>query len=142
MKQTKCRHSALEEDNRKQELAATPAVMTCVFCSVAFFPLHIGDHVFIGEDSVINAAQIGSYVHIGKNCIIVSVGGAQSLIETDTACFFLRKRDFHTGRTSIFDCFYTVVSFFRGLHGGGLFAGAAVCAEGLLRDRRQHGAAS
>ncbi|XP_013421988.1 dynactin subunit 5 [Lingula anatina] len=37
---------------------------------VAFFPLHIGDHVFIDEDSVINAAQIGSYVHIGKNCVI------------------------------------------------------------------------
>ncbi|TRY90756.1 hypothetical protein DNTS_004518 [Danionella cerebrum] len=37
---------------------------------VAFFPLHIGDHVFIEEDCVINAAQIGSYVHIGKNCVI------------------------------------------------------------------------
>lgn len=37
---------------------------------VAFFPLHIGDHVFVGEDSVINAAQIGSYVHIGKGCIV------------------------------------------------------------------------
>lgn len=37
---------------------------------VAFFPLHIGDHVLIGEDSIINAAQVGSYVHIGKNCVI------------------------------------------------------------------------
>lgn len=37
---------------------------------VAFFPLHIGDHVFIDEDSVVNAAQIGSYVFIGKNCVI------------------------------------------------------------------------
>ncbi|XP_046551709.1 dynactin subunit 5-like [Haliotis rubra] len=37
---------------------------------VAFFPLHIGDHVLIEEDSIINAAQVGSYVHIGKNCII------------------------------------------------------------------------
>lgn len=43
-----------------------------LFYRVAFFPLHIGDHVFVGEDSVINAAQIGSYVHIGKNCVIVS----------------------------------------------------------------------
>ena len=41
-------------------------------CSVAFFPLHIGDHVIIEEDCVINAAQVGSYVHIGKNCVIVS----------------------------------------------------------------------
>ncbi|KAG8007134.1 Dynactin subunit 5 [Nibea albiflora] len=38
--------------------------------TVAFFPLHIGDHVFIEEDCVVNAAQIGSYVHIGKNCVI------------------------------------------------------------------------
>ena len=40
--------------------------------SVAFFPLHIGDHVFIDEGSIVNAAQVGSYVHIGKNCVIVS----------------------------------------------------------------------
>ncbi|KAL1509761.1 hypothetical protein ABEB36_004448 [Hypothenemus hampei] len=40
---------------------------------VAFFPLSIGDHVFIGEKTLINAAQIGNYVHIGKNCIIVMV---------------------------------------------------------------------
>ena len=33
---------------------------------VAFFPLHIGDHVLIEEDCVVNAAQVGSYVHIGK----------------------------------------------------------------------------
>ncbi|XP_054718709.1 dynactin subunit 5-like [Uloborus diversus] len=37
---------------------------------VAFFPLHIGDHVFIDEDTVVNAAHVGSYVSIGKNCVI------------------------------------------------------------------------
>ncbi|KAL7641047.1 UNVERIFIED_CONTAM: hypothetical protein RMT77_008184 [Armadillidium vulgare] len=37
---------------------------------VAFFPLHIGDHVYIGEGSVVNAATLGSYVYIGKNCVI------------------------------------------------------------------------
>lgn len=39
---------------------------------VAFFPLHVGDHVFIGENTVVNAAVVGSYVYIGKNCVIVS----------------------------------------------------------------------
>jgi len=37
---------------------------------VAFLPMTIGDHVYIGEDSVVNAASIGSYVYIGKNCVI------------------------------------------------------------------------
>ena len=38
---------------------------------VAFFPLVIGDNVMIEEDTIINAASIGSCVHIGKNCVIV-----------------------------------------------------------------------
>ena len=38
--------------------------------SVAFLPMTIGDHVYIGEDSVVNAASIGSYVYIGKDCVI------------------------------------------------------------------------
>ncbi|RWS24724.1 hypothetical protein B4U80_00606 [Leptotrombidium deliense] len=37
---------------------------------VAFLPLNIGDHVYIGEDTVVNAGQIGSYVFIGNNCVI------------------------------------------------------------------------
>ncbi|XP_073821843.1 dynactin 5, p25 subunit [Musca autumnalis] len=37
---------------------------------IAFFPMHIGDHVFIGEDAVVSAAVIGSFVYIGKNAII------------------------------------------------------------------------
>lgn len=31
----------------------------------------IGDNVMIEEDTIINAASIGSYVHIGKDCFIV-----------------------------------------------------------------------
>jgi len=37
---------------------------------VAFFPMQIGDHVFIEDECVINAASIGSFVHIGKNSVI------------------------------------------------------------------------
>ena len=37
---------------------------------VAFFPMQIGDHVFIEDECVINAASIGSYVHIGRNSVI------------------------------------------------------------------------
>lgn len=43
-----------------------------MFFSVAFFPLQMGDHVFIGENTVVNAAVVGSYVYIGKNVVIVS----------------------------------------------------------------------
>ncbi|KAK9692505.1 hypothetical protein QE152_g35122 [Popillia japonica] len=37
---------------------------------VAFFPLTMGDNVYVGEKSIINAAVVGSYVYIGKNCVI------------------------------------------------------------------------
>lgn len=39
---------------------------------IAFFPMHIGDHVYIGEDAVVSAAVIGSFVYIGRNAIVVS----------------------------------------------------------------------
>ena len=41
-------------------------------CSGAFYPLQIGDNVYIGEGTVVNASSVGSYVYIGKNCVIVS----------------------------------------------------------------------
>lgn len=41
--------------------------------NVAFFPMVIGDHVFIGEGAIVSAAVIGSFVYIGKNAIIVSI---------------------------------------------------------------------
>lgn len=35
-----------------------------------YFPIHVGDYVFIENNCVIMASQIGSYVHIGRNSII------------------------------------------------------------------------
>ena len=40
---------------------------------VKFIPLQIGDYVIIEQNSIISAAKIGSFVNIGKNCIIVYV---------------------------------------------------------------------
>lgn len=34
------------------------------------YPLKMGDHVFIGPSSIIEAALIGSHVHISENCVI------------------------------------------------------------------------
>lgn len=33
-------------------------------------PLRIGDHVFVGENSVVQAATIGSHVHIEANAVV------------------------------------------------------------------------
>ncbi|KAI1635365.1 trimeric LpxA-like protein [Biscogniauxia mediterranea] len=39
--------------------------------SFTYLPLRLGDHVFVGEGSVVQAATVGSHVHIGRG---VSVG--------------------------------------------------------------------
>ncbi|KAJ2911070.1 hypothetical protein GGI21_000239 [Coemansia aciculifera] len=36
----------------------------------SYYPLKIGDFVEVGENSVVEAASIGSYVSIGKNCVV------------------------------------------------------------------------
>lgn len=33
--------------------------------------MKIGDHVHIGANTIVEAAQIGNHVEIGKNCVIV-----------------------------------------------------------------------
>ncbi|KAL8397892.1 hypothetical protein RB594_004555 [Gaeumannomyces avenae] len=35
-----------------------------------YMPLRMGDHVFVGERSVVQAATIGSHVHIGHNVVV------------------------------------------------------------------------
>ncbi|KAL3422821.1 dynactin arp1 p25 subunit [Phlyctema vagabunda] len=34
------------------------------------YPLKIGDHVYVGPASVVEAALIGNHVHVGKGCVI------------------------------------------------------------------------
>jgi carbonic anhydrase/acetyltransferase-like protein (isoleucine patch superfamily) len=36
-----------------------------------YYPQKIGDYVFIDKNTLVEAASIASYVHIGQNCIIV-----------------------------------------------------------------------
>eukprot|EP01066_Platyproteum_vivax_P008820 Platyproteum_vivax@DN3798_c0_g1_i1.p1 len=36
----------------------------------AFFPMSIGDYVCVGNNSIVSAAVIGSYVDIGDDCVI------------------------------------------------------------------------
>ncbi|KAI0095374.1 trimeric LpxA-like protein [Daldinia grandis] len=38
--------------------------------SFTFLPLRLGDHVFIGESTVIQAATVGSHVYIGQNVVV------------------------------------------------------------------------
>ncbi|KAF8467232.1 trimeric LpxA-like protein [Kalaharituber pfeilii] len=36
----------------------------------SYYPMKLGDHVFVGEGSVVEAAVVGSWVKIGKDCVI------------------------------------------------------------------------
>ncbi|PLB40798.1 dynactin subunit 5 [Aspergillus candidus] len=40
---------------------------------LSFFPLKIGDHVFVGERAVVEAATVGNHVHIGRDAVIGSM---------------------------------------------------------------------
>ena len=37
----------------------------------SFYPMKLGDHVFVGEGAVVEAAIVGSFVHIGAGAVIV-----------------------------------------------------------------------
>ncbi|OJJ51687.1 hypothetical protein ASPZODRAFT_55442 [Penicilliopsis zonata CBS 506.65] len=39
----------------------------------SFYPLKIGDHVFIGERAVVEAASVGNHVHIGCDAVVGSM---------------------------------------------------------------------
>lgn len=35
-----------------------------------YMPLRLGDHVFVGQDSVVQAATVGNHVRIGRDCMV------------------------------------------------------------------------
>lgn len=35
-----------------------------------YMPLRMGDHVFVGQGSIVQAASVGSHVHIGDNVVV------------------------------------------------------------------------
>ncbi|KAF7197089.1 hypothetical protein HII31_01514 [Pseudocercospora fuligena] len=37
---------------------------------MTFYPMRIGDNVFIGTGTHISAVQIGNHVHVGENCVL------------------------------------------------------------------------
>lgn len=39
----------------------------------SFYPLKIGDHVFVGERAVVEAASVGNHVHIGREAVVGSM---------------------------------------------------------------------
>jgi dynactin-5 len=39
----------------------------------SFYPLKIGDHVFVGERAVVEAATVGNHVHIGREAVVGSM---------------------------------------------------------------------
>jgi len=39
----------------------------------SFYPMKLGDHVFISEGAVVEAAMVGSFVYIGAGSVIVAI---------------------------------------------------------------------
>lgn len=37
---------------------------------MSFWPMRIGDNVFIGQGTHVSAASISSHVHVGENCVL------------------------------------------------------------------------
>lgn len=78
----------------------------------------MGNHVFVGERAVVNAALVGSYVYIGKNAIIVCTVIVQCL------CVCKYKRN--------------ILSIYRTC----LAVGQAIGPKGLLLHRGRRGRAT
>jgi len=54
------------QENKLQSVLI-PLVCSRIF---TYLPLRLGDHVFVGEGAVIQAATVGSHVHIGREVVV------------------------------------------------------------------------
>lgn len=57
-----------------------------------YYPMKIGDHVHIGANTIVEAAQIGNHVEIGKNCVIVRGRYLPLLNPFQTFCLYFVAR--------------------------------------------------
>ncbi|KAJ8121453.1 hypothetical protein ONZ43_g2102 [Nemania bipapillata] len=62
-------HSITQSLSPVNPLAPHAATITVVQ-SFTYLPLRLGDHVFVGEGTVVQAATVGSHVHIGQNVVV------------------------------------------------------------------------
>ena len=69
---TKTKQNKKQQKNTKKQPSLSLSLSFLPPLRGAFYPLQIGDNVIIEEDTVVNASAVGSYVHVGKNCVIVS----------------------------------------------------------------------
>lgn len=59
----------------------------------------MGNHVFVGERAVVNAALVGCYVYIGKDAIIVCTNNLYFICQVSTSVVPSINRTFAIGQT-------------------------------------------
>lgn len=45
-------------------------LLVMIYSVFTYMPLRMGDHVFVGQNTVVQAASIGSHVYIGNNAVV------------------------------------------------------------------------
>lgn len=76
-------------------IISAPICFKNILYRLAFFPLYIGEHVYIGEGAIVSAAAVGSYVYIGKNAVIVSDVGLNATSKFNLSLTIFRDDAVH-----------------------------------------------